>query len=121
MPEASFASKTIGLDPIENKVPEGNPIVCFKVIAQLSVAVTVKVAVVAHAPVLSVLTISEGQNTEGGVVSRTVMIALQESKFLTESLTIKYTSLIPKLEQSNALLRTQILSNPQSSVELSLT
>ena len=61
------------------------------------------------------------QNTEGGVVSRTVIIALQESKFFTESLTIKYTSFMPKLVQSNAVLRSQILSNPQSSVELSLT
>ena len=60
-------------------------------------------------------------DTEGDVVSRTVIIALQESKFLTESLTIKYTSLMPKLVQSNAALRNHMLSMPQSSVELSLT
>ena len=59
--------------------------------------------------------------TEGGIVSRTVIIALQESKFLTESRTIKYTSLVPKWVQSNAVLRSQILSSPQSSVEVSLT
>ena len=60
-------------------------------------------------------------DTEGDVVSRTVIIALQESKFLTESRTIKYTSLMPKLVQSNAALRNHMLSMPQSSVELSLT
>lgn len=60
-------------------------------------------------------------DTEGDVVSRTVIIALQESKFLTESLTIKYTSLMLKLVQSNAALRNHMLSMPQSSVELSLT
>ena len=65
--------------------------------------------------------VAKGVDTEGGVVSRTVIIALQESKFFTESRTIKYTSLLPKCEQSKAVLRNHILSNPQSSVELSLT